>query len=243
MPISLKKLCGRKLAASDGHVGHVEDFYFEDQRWAIRYVVANTGCWMPGRLVLLSPYAFGHLEHCGDCLPLNLTRKQVEHSPGIQLHKPVSRQDEERYHAYYQWPPYWNGGGLRGVESDPATPPPADSNARTALGPSPLEGDDPHLRSARSVTGYDVQASDGVIGQVTDFLVDEYSWMIRYVGLSTGSWFSVNQLTISPQHVARISCAQTTVFVTLNKEAILRNPDYRMTTTSRDGLSKAASAS
>ena len=230
MPISLKKLCGRKLAASDGHIGHVSEFYFEDQRWAIRYVVADTGSWMPGRLVLISPYAFGRLDHCGDCLPINLTRKQIQDSPAAELHKPISRQYEERYHAYYQWPPYWNGGGLWGVGSYPTIPPFIGLSEQASTDDRPLSGDDAHLRSTRAVTGYDVQTSDGVIGQVTDFLVDEYSWMIRYLVISTGSWFSTNEIQISPKDVARISYAEGKVYVTLSRESILSNPDCRMAT-------------
>ena len=114
MPLSLKKLLGRKLGASDGEIGHVKDFYFEDQRWALRYVIADTGSWLAGRQVLLSPYAFDHIDQGGGCLPVKLTRQQIEESPAIDLHKPISRRYEEAYHAYYGLPPYWNEGGLWG---------------------------------------------------------------------------------------------------------------------------------
>ena len=228
MPISLQKLCGRKLAASDGNIGHVDDFYFEDQRWAIRYVVADTGSWLPGRLVLISPYAFACLDHCGDCLPIKLTRKQIEDSPAIESHKPISRQYEERYHAYYEWPPYWNGGGLWGVGSYPAELPPTDGSGRASLVAIPLTSKDPHLRSTRSVTGYDVQTSEGVIGRVTDFLVDDYGWMIRYVVVETGQWYSGHEIVVSPKDVALVSYEEAKVFVNLTKETILNNADYKM---------------
>ena len=52
---SIKQLHGAKLGASDGEIGHVKDFYFDDQNWAVRYVVADTGSWLPGRQVLISP--------------------------------------------------------------------------------------------------------------------------------------------------------------------------------------------
>ena len=225
MPISLQKLCGRKLAASDGNIGRVDDFYFDDQRWAIRYVVADTGSWLPGRLVLISPYTFGHLDHC---VPINLTRKQIEDSPATESHKPISRQYEERYHAYYQWPPYWNGGGLWGVGSYPAEPPPIGAGEQTRPDAMSPAGNDPDLRSTRSVTGYDVQTSDGVIGQVTDFLVDEYGWMIRYVVVETGEWFSGHEIVISPKDVARISYEEAKIFVNLTKETIQSSPGYRL---------------
>src|SRR5271166_7106948 len=97
MLLSIKQLYGEKLGASDGEIGHVKDFYFDDQDWAVRYVVVDTGSWLPGRQVLLSPHAFGSLAPAGKTLAVNLTRKQVENSPAIELHKPVSRQYEEEY--------------------------------------------------------------------------------------------------------------------------------------------------
>ena len=56
------QLYRKKLRESDGDIGHVKDFYFNDQQWVIRYVIADTGSWLPGRLVLISPYAFGNFH-------------------------------------------------------------------------------------------------------------------------------------------------------------------------------------
>jgi len=53
----IKELYGDKLAALDGEIGRVRDVYFDDKTWVIRYVVADTGSWLTGRLVLLSPHA------------------------------------------------------------------------------------------------------------------------------------------------------------------------------------------
>ena len=108
---NLKQIRGHKLAASDGAIGHVKDFYFDDKTWAIRYLVADTGKWLPGRQVLLSPHAFGRLDHDGKILAINLTRKQIENSPSIDEHRPVSRQYEQNYYNYYGWPTYWEGDG------------------------------------------------------------------------------------------------------------------------------------
>ena len=94
---SLGQLYGKKLGASDGDIGHVRDFYFNDQQWAIRYVVADTGSWLSGRLVLISPHVFENLHQNGDGLFVNLTRQQIENSPAIESHKPVSLQ----YQAYW----------------------------------------------------------------------------------------------------------------------------------------------
>src|SRR6202142_4795417 len=116
---SVKQLYGDKLGASDGEIGHVKDFYFDDAKWAVRYVVADTGSWLPGRQVLISPHAFGSLHPAGKLLGVNLTRKQIEGCPLIESHKPVSRQYEEEYYRYYGWPFYWRGEALWGMGGGP----------------------------------------------------------------------------------------------------------------------------
>ena len=120
---NLKLIRGHKLAASDGAIGHVNDFYFDDKTWAIRYLVADTGKWLAGRQVLLSPHAFGRLDQDGKILTINLTRKQIENSPSIEAHRPVSRQYEEHYYDYFGWPYYWAGNGLWGPRDFPAFTP------------------------------------------------------------------------------------------------------------------------
>ncbi|MGD0614245.1 MAG: PRC-barrel domain-containing protein [Verrucomicrobiota bacterium] len=219
---SIKQLCGVKLGASDGAIGHVKDCYFDDQIWAVRYVVADTGSWLPGRQVLISPHAFGSLEQAGKVLRVNLTRKQIEDSPSIESHKPVSRQFEEEYHRYYGWPYYWQGDGLWGMSGFPilelpATPLPIEP--ATARGPQPARAD-AHLRSTQAVDGYRLQASDGVIGHVCDFMMDAQSWAIRQLVIKTGHRFSGKEVQIPTRKVDRISYPDSTVFVNLTKEAV-----------------------
>src|SRR5579872_1234068 len=116
---SLKQLYGDTLGASDGELGHVKDFYFDDQNWAIRYLIADTGSWLPKRQVLLSPHSIGHLYQPEKLLLVSLTRQQIEDSPPIESHKPVSRQNEEDYYRHFGWPSYWQGGGLWGRSEFP----------------------------------------------------------------------------------------------------------------------------
>ena len=146
---SIKQLYGKKLGTSDGDIGHVKDFYFNDQQWAVRYVIADTGTWLLGRLVLISPDAFGNFHQDGERLLVNLTRQQIGNSPAIESHKPVLRQHEGEYN------PYYNSG-------------------------------DPHLRSTQTLTGYQIPTSDGAIGQITGFIMDDKSWEIRHLVVDTG---------------------------------------------------------
>jgi hypothetical protein len=224
---SIKQLYRDKLGASDGEIGHVNDFYFDDRNWAIRYVVADTGTWLPGRQVLLSPHAFGNsLHESGKLLLVNLTRKQIEGSPSIDLHKPVSRQYEEEYYRYYGWPYYWQGDGLWGMSGFPilelpTNPPPVQPTA--ASGPPPKRPD-ASLRSTRSVSGYHLHASDGIAGHVSDFMMDTQSWAIRQLVIRTGHRFSGKEVPIPTSQVERISYEESTVFVNVTIAAIEQNP-------------------
>jgi sporulation protein YlmC with PRC-barrel domain/ribosomal protein S8 len=227
---SIKQLYGHKLGASDGEIGHVKDFYFDDQNWAVRYVVADTNSWLPGRQVLISPHAFGNLQQTGKHLRVNLTRKQIENSPSIESHKPVSRQYEEEYHRYYGWPFYWQGSGLWGMSGFPILelpPNPLPSDSPNAIGPQP-ESTEAHLRSAQAVNGYHLQASDGIIGHVCDFMMDAQSWAIRQLVIKTGHRFTGKEVEIPIRKVDRISYPDSKVFVNLTQEAVGQSPAHHL---------------
>ena len=226
---SIKQLYGHKLAAQGDEIGHVKDFYFDDQGWAVRYVVVDTGSWLTGRLVLISPHAFGAFYEDGDCLLVNLTRKQIENSPPIETHKPVSRQYEEEYYHYYGLPSYWNGVETWGGAGVPVAPPPnLMPSAEDGRGERSSSGDDPHLRSTKALRGYHIEAKDGTIGHVTDFMIDEKSWAIHHLVVETGHWLFGKEIVISPIHIGRISYEESKVFVNVTKETILDAAEYHM---------------
>jgi len=214
---NIKELYGNKLAASDGDIGHVEDFYFDDKTWAVRYLVANTGTWLSGRQVLLSPHAFNRWDRDNKSLRVNLTRKQIENSPSIDLHRPVSRQYEEEYYRYYGWPTYWDGGGMWGGGEYPVVLPPTKEEI---VAHQHHHRDDKHLRSTHAVTGYHIQAADGAIGHVTGFMVDDKSWGIRELVIETGHWYSGKEILISPSKIERVGYDESKVFVNLSKADI-----------------------
>jgi uncharacterized protein YrrD len=224
---SIKQLYGEKIGTPDGEIGHVKDFYFDDQQWAVRYVVVDTGSWLSGRLVLISPHAFGNFHQDGDCLLVNLTRQQIENSPPIELHKPVSRQYEEEYYRYYGWPAYWIGGEMWGVAGFPMAPPPHPAPAwEETPGGRSWNSDDPHLRSTKALGGYHIQTHGDAIGHVTDFMIDDKSWAMLHLVVETGHWFSGKEIVISPQDIDRISYEESKVFVNVTKETIQDAMEY-----------------
>ena len=225
---SIKELYGRNLGTLDGEIGRVKDFYFDDRTWAVRYVVADTGKWLPGRQVLLSPHAFSS-PLVDRTMRVNLTLKQIEDSPSIETHKPVSRQYEEEYHRYYGWPYYWEGDGLwGGMRGFPILAvPPGFSTEKPATGSQP-NGHDADLRSTQAVNGYHLQATDGIIGHVCDFLMDDKSWAINQLVVKTGHRFTGKEVQIPISQVDRMSYKESTVYVKVSKEAVEKSPEHRL---------------
>jgi hypothetical protein len=219
---SINQLYGDKLGAADGEIGRVKDFYFDDQNWAVRYLVADTGTWLPGRTVLIPPHVISGLDHSGKVLRVNLTRKQIEDSPSIALHQPVSRQYEEEYYRHYGMPVYWQGGGLWGASGFPIMGPPA-----IPVSISPQPGDtDAHLRSAQAVNGYHLRTGDETTGHICDFMMDDQNWAIGQLVIKTGHRFTGKEVLIPTKAVERISYPDSTVFVNLTSEAIERSPAH-----------------
>lgn len=211
---SVQQRYGEKLRATDGEIGHIRDFYFDDKNWTVRYVVADTGRWLPGHQVLISPHALGHLYPNGKVLLVNLTREQIESSPSIDEHKPVSRQYEEEYYRHYGYPYCAESWPLWGLAEYPVfAPPPPPTAAKQ-------HGVDSHLRSARVVQSYNVEASDKGIGEVADFLVDGRTWALREIVVETRHWYS-EKICIPTDKISRISYDESSVYVDSTKTAIM----------------------
>jgi hypothetical protein len=217
-------LKGFKLHSLDGEIGKIEEFYFDDHYWTIRYLVADTGNWLTGTQVLISPYALAAVNKEEQYIAIDLTKKQIEDSPSLDSDKPVSRQFEEAYYGYYDWPMYWNGPFMWG--SYPSYPYIVRDREKWS---EPTQGEkawDPHLRSTQDVSGHHIQAADGDIGHVEDFIIDDETWAIRYLIIDTQNWWPGKKVLVSPQWIERVSWSESTVFVNLTREAIRQSPEY-----------------
>ena len=228
---SMKALDGCTIGATDGDVGTVTDGYFDDLSFTVRYLVVDTGGWLSGRKVLLSPIAVRAVDWEFRRVTAALTRAQVEQSPNIDTDKPVSRQHETAYHGYYGYPPYWVGDYLWGAYPYPYFGSgPGLSAAELARERrwswEAKEREDPHLRSVRAVTGYHIQATDGDIGHVEDFLVDDQSWAIRYMLVDTTNWWAGKKVLVAPAWIGRVDWAESQVHVTVTRAQIQTSPEY-----------------
>lgn len=98
------------VTAPDGDIGKVSDFYFEDTRWIVRYMVVDTGSfWRGAHRVLVSPLAVLETAWPARVVHLAMSQEKVKNSPGVELDRPISRQFERDYFHYYGWPFYWGG--------------------------------------------------------------------------------------------------------------------------------------
>jgi hypothetical protein len=212
---SAKGLQGYKVLADDGEIGRCAELLFDDREWTIRYLAVELGTWLVPREVLISPVA---LKRPFDSVfPVNLTKKQVEESPDIDSHQPVSRRKELEINRYYGWPLYWGGAAI--IATEPVGVPPEDEEE---------EGDpaDVHLRTTREVRGYVIAASDGLIGHVDDSIIDDNDWRLRYFVVDTGAWVPGRKVLVSTEWADTIEWADGSVSVSLTRDDVRHSPHF-----------------
>lgn len=219
---TFSSLRGQPLRATDGSIGKVNDFLFDDSTWTVRYLVADTGGWLTGRRVLIAPSAIKAISEGEEALLLALSKKQIEESPPVSMDQPVSRQNEEDLHSHYGWMPYWAGATqVTGAMGEPR------GDFGVPLGEMEGEGDgDPHLRSMREVEDYHVHAADGPIGHVEDFLVDSGGWSVRYFLVNTRNWLPGKRVLVSPQWIDRVDWPLREVHATVTRDRIKVCPEF-----------------
>jgi uncharacterized protein YrrD len=223
----LRDLKDYVLLARDGEIGRIEQVYFDDQQWDVRYFVVHTGGWLFGRDVLIAPHAVSGVDDENQRITLDLSREQVENAPPIDSARPVSRHYEIEYHRHYGWPPYWETSAF-GVPTPPVVPP-AEPMTKPPIEPPPEPADAPdnlHLRDSGEVMGYRLQARDGEIGHVHDLVLDDQDWRVRYFVVDTGNWLPGKKVLVAPLWIDRVSWVEGAIFVELGRELIRTAPAY-----------------
>jgi len=219
---SIAKLKLYTVQAVDGSVGKVKDFYFDDENWTIRYLVANTGTWLSRQDALISPEALKQPDWEEHSFPVKLSQAEVSQSPDVDTTKPISRQQESEVLSYYHWPVYWTPGGLLAARDarriatleENRDDQPEEDNA------------DSHLRSVNEVTGYHIRARDGEIGHVEDFITDDQRWEINYLVIDTRNWLPGRKVLVSPSWIKQVSWPGRQVHIDLSQETIKNSPEY-----------------
>jgi len=216
-----KTLQGYKLDSLNGVIGKAQEFYFDDQYWVVRYLVADSGNWLTGRRVLLSPYALVAVDKEKQHIIVNLTKKQIEDSPSLESDKPVSRQFEEAYYGYYDWPMYWGGQNMWGNYPDIVR-----GHEKWREYSKDEKPWDPHLRSTHTVCGYNIQSTDGEIGHVEDFVIDDQNWAIRYLIINTQNWWPGKRVLIATKWIEKVDWSELKIVVNLSRELIKQSPEF-----------------
>ena len=226
----VNELMGRKLLATDGEIGEVRDLYFDDAHWTVRYLVVATGGWFSGRDVLVSPASLDPARTPKEPVTAKLSRKEIEESPGVETDRPVSRQYEAAHARYFGYPYYWVGPHLWGPGAVPIAGPATAWRVAWPSDPAAEAVDegkwgDTHLRSAKEVTRYRIEARDGAIGHVLDFLIDRESWAIRHMLVDTRNWLPGKHVLIAPRLIERVDWPVFAVHLRMTRDEVKRSPE------------------
>jgi uncharacterized protein YrrD len=232
MKRNIKSIIGFSMGATDGEIGTVKEIYFDDLSWTVRYLIVETGNWLNGRKVLISPQALLTPDWENKIFPINLTKEKIKNSPNIDTDQPVSRQHEIEMYGYYPWTTYWGGGmwsggmGVSGMMTQ-AREPLVEAVKREEGTNTKDDHVDFHLRSTHNVTGYTIHATDGKIGDVEDFIVDDTSWKLDYLVVDTGHWFPGKKVLISPQLVEEIKWDNSEIKINVSEAIVKNSPEYK----------------
>jgi len=222
---SIDELMGYSLDAEDGPIGKCLNFLFDDLKWTIRYMVADTHKWLPGRHVLISPISLGEPDPAHKVFPVKLTKEKIKNSPPLETDMPVSSEYEKRLRKYYGYPYYRLGNTSWDYQAHPDSPysslPRMEEEER-------VQGKEPnHLRSVNEVKGYNIHATDGRIGDVEDFIVEDKTWIIRYAAVDTRKWLpGGKKVLVSTDWINVIRWEKKDVVVDLTKDAVRNSPEY-----------------
>ncbi len=221
---------GFSLAETDGELGSVKDLLVDDKAWVVRWLVVDTGNWLPGRKVLLPPFALGKPDPENRLFPVKLSKQQVKDSPDVDTDLPVSRQSEAHLYDHYDWEPYWDGS-FSPVSLAMAVPTDVTMNLPYRNLGDQSEGQNiflgnPHLRSIAAITGYGIHATDGEIGAVEDILIDDADWTVCYLTVDTGNWWPGERVLISPRSILKIDWVAKMIYLNVDRDTVKKSPPY-----------------
>jgi hypothetical protein len=223
---SLNELRGYVLAARDGEIGRCHDFLFDDLYWTVRYMVADTAKWLPGRRVLLSPLSLRDADWASRRFAIDLERDQVKHSPPLDSDAPVTRRYERQWYSYYGWPMYWGGPLAWGSMDSPGELRSA-AGASHALEPETETDAQSQLRSLREVVGYEIEATDGSVGHIDDFIAADDTWTMHYLVVDTRKWLPAKRVLFSTQWLECVDWTRRCAKVELTVEQVKGAPAFR----------------
>lgn len=218
MQHTINSLIGFKMGASDGEIGEVKEFYFDDVSWAIRYLIVETGNWLYNKKVLIAPQALLAADWANKIFPINLTKEQIKNSPDIDTDKPISYGKEIEMYGHYDWQPYMGAGFFAGGSGALMNMTPIIDEELIKVNDQTDKDYDPNLRSTSRVSGYYIHATDGDIGHLKDFILDTDTWTITDLIVDTHNWFGGHKVQIPVRHVTEIQWENFKIIMDISKE-------------------------
>jgi len=222
------ELKGFKLAATDDELGRVKDFLIDEEHWTVRYMVADTGRWIPHRKVLISPISLEQPDWDGKLFPVKLSKEEVKNQPELDTDAPVSRKYEKAWHEKYGYP-YYYGAGTSMAWGYGIVPASMFEERRTdvELGEPGEPSDDRHLRSVAELRGYHVVSGGSTeLGTVSDMVVDDETWAIRYLVVDTRKAIGGVDALLAPAWCGEIDWAGKTIPCDLPPEKVKTAPGF-----------------
>lgn len=216
---SAKELENYRLHARDGEIGSVKGFYLDEEEWTIRYLIVDAGSWLTSRKVLLSPSVVTGTNWGERTFNINLSKEEVKNSPEVDTTKPVPRRYEMALNDYYGWPYYWGGSTVAAVPSAFGAPG-LSTTVESAIEERAV------IHGTHEAMGFHIEATDGDIGHVEDFLFDDTSWRVGYLVIDTRNWWPGKKVLVSPLWIQDIRWSESRIVVDLNRDTIKAGPEY-----------------
>jgi hypothetical protein len=208
MLLLTKQIEGAVVEASDGKLGKLVDFLFDDRDWSIKNLVLDAGTWLNSRRVTLPPDLIQRKDWADHRLMITgLTREQVVKSPNVETHVPVGDLSKLEEATIIDWGLYW-----------------------IKILDHPWQvSDDPHIRNTEEMIKYHLRETDGRMGHIADFLIDDEVWQIKFIEADTRNWWPGKHVLIAPERIDSIDGENRIVHVNLSREALEHSPVYQPT--------------
>ncbi|MFO0752157.1 MAG: hypothetical protein U0411_02375 [Thermodesulfovibrionales bacterium] len=220
---NIGSLADSPVVSGEGDAGTVREFYFDDDVWAIRYIAVNADGWLPGRKLLLSPLALKSSDWEVPKLAVPFTRAELKATPAIGLDAPVTRRHQIDLYVYYGWLPYWLEAEYYNV-----SPPPAQVESQQS--PDEEQAADPHLFGSQEMIEFRIEALDGDVGHIEDFIMDEDDWIIHYLVVALDDpnpeVESPKSVLISTEWIQKAVRSEERIYVNLDRERVASSPVY-----------------
>lgn len=225
MKEGLSNLIGYSIETRDGLKGTVKDFLFDEEKWVVRYLVADLGIVFSGKKVVIPRAFLQQPDWTNEHFPIDLSKSDLEKCPPLESEPTISREYEETLNRHYEIENYWAFPYIPPLSERAIIYPPRPLKVPTKVFD---EKNAKHkVRSFEEVKGYHIEATDGKIGHIDDLIVDEMDWQIVYALVDTKNWVPWSKRVLVGTHwMEEVSYVNEEIKINLDKETIKSAPEF-----------------